>query len=112
MQIIANGMEGRTMLMSKVLFMILDYDVLNTFPTCAFLMESWPKQQRRTVMIPENMFHAPVHTLEPSWDDQDDEDDAIDYDGSFFTRLYALLEIIGLLLFEWITWNIGRAIMK
>ena len=45
-------------------------------------------------------------------DYQDDEDDAIDYDGSFFTRLYALLEIIGLLLFEWITWNIGRAIMK
>ena len=47
--------------------MNLDYDdVLNTLPTCAFLMESWPKQQRRTVMIPENMFHAPVHTLEPS----------------------------------------------
>ena len=54
------------MLVFRVLFMILDYDVLNTFPTCAFLMESWPKQQRRTVMIPENMFHAPVHTLEPS----------------------------------------------
>ena len=34
--------------------------------TCAFLILSWPKQQRRTVMMPENMFQAPVHTLEPN----------------------------------------------
>ena len=38
----------------------------DVFFTCAFLILSWPKQQRRTVMMPENMFQAPVHTLEPN----------------------------------------------
>ena len=32
-----------------------------------FFMEISPKQQRRTVTIPLNMFQAPVQMLEPSW---------------------------------------------
>jgi hypothetical protein len=32
-----------------------------------FFMEISPKQQRRTVTMPLNMFQAPVQMLEPSW---------------------------------------------
>ena len=51
--------------------LLLFWKLFQRLSTCAFLMLSCPKQQRRTVMMPENMFQAPVHTFEPNWEDED-----------------------------------------